>query len=161
MARYETKIKDGAKPFLEDGEEILAAVMARPRGWTQSSASAGGGFVAGMVGGAIGGKKQAQQVGAAEEAGFELASPMALAVTQRRLLSLKVSALIGMGMGGKVEGLVAAAPMSEVDSIEVKRLAAGKTITVTIGGVPFVLEVGAGANAKGVAEAFERARATA
>jgi hypothetical protein len=28
-------------------------------------------------------------------------------------------------------------------------------------GVPFVLEVGAGANAKGVAEAFERAKATA
>jgi hypothetical protein len=47
----------------------------------------------------------------------------------------------------------------EVDSIEVKRLAAGKTITVTVRGLPFVLEVGAGANAKGVAEEFERARA--
>jgi antitoxin (DNA-binding transcriptional repressor) of toxin-antitoxin stability system len=43
----------------------------------------------------------------------------------------------------------------------VKRLAAGKTITVTVRGVPFVLEVGAGANAKGVAEAFERAKAAA
>ena len=106
-------------------------------------------------------KKQQKQVEAAEDAGFELASPMALAVTQRRLLSLKVGALIGMGMGGKVEELVSAAPLSDVDSIEVKRLAAGKTITVTVRGVPFVLEVGAGANAKGVAEAFESAKAAA
>jgi hypothetical protein len=84
MARYETKIKEGAVPFLEPGEEVVAAVMARPRGWTQAGASAGGGFVAGMVGGAMGGKKQQKQVDAAEEAGFELASPMALAVTQQR-----------------------------------------------------------------------------
>ena len=160
MARYETKIKEGAAPFLEQGEEVVAAVMARPRGWTQAGASAGGGAVAGIIGGHIGGKKQQEQVTAAEDAGFELASPMALAVTQRRLLSLKVGALIGMGMGGKVEGLVSAAPLSEVDSIEVKRLAAGKTITVTVRGVPFVLEVGAGANAKGVAEAFESAKAS-
>jgi hypothetical protein len=161
MARYETKIKEGAAPFLEDGEEVVAAVMARPRGWAQSNASAGGGFAAGMIGGALGGKKQQEQVAAADEAGFELASPMALAVTQRRLLSLKVGALIGMGMGGRVEGLVSAAPLSDVESIEVKRLAAGKTITVTVRGVPFVLEVGAGANAKGVAEAFERAKTAA
>ena len=134
MARYETKIKEGAAPFLEQGEEVLAAVMARPRGWTQASASAGGGALAGAIGGAIGGKKQQQNVEAGEQAGFELASPMALAVTQRRLLSLKV------------------------DSIDVKRLAAGKTITVTVRGTPFVLEVGAGANAKGVAEEFERAK---
>jgi hypothetical protein len=161
MARYETKIKEGAQPFLESGEEVVAAVMARPRGWTQASASPGGGVIAGAIGGALGGKKQREQVGAAEDAGFELASPMALAVTQQRLLSLKVSALIGMGMGGKVEGLVSAAPLRDVDSIEVKRLAAGKTITVTIRGVPFVLEVGAGANAKGLAEAFESAKAAA
>jgi hypothetical protein len=158
MARFETKIKDGAAPFLEPGEEVLAAVVARPRGWTQSNASAGGGAVAGLVGGAIGGKKQAQNVGAAGAAGFEITSPMALAVTQRRLLSLKIAAPIGLGMGGKVKELVSAVPVSEVDAIEVKRLAVGKTVTVTVGGVPFVLEVGAGANANGVAEAFERAK---
>lgn len=62
MARYEAKIKEGAAPFLEEGEEVLAAVMARPRGWTQSNASAGGGALAGVVGGAIGGKKQQQNI---------------------------------------------------------------------------------------------------
>ena len=46
MARAEAKIKDGAAPYLEDGEEVLAAMVARPRGWTQSNASPGGGAVA-------------------------------------------------------------------------------------------------------------------
>lgn len=160
MARFETKIKEGAAPFLEPGEEVLAAIVARPRGWTQSNASPGGGFVAGMVGGAIGGKQQQRNVAAAESAGFELASPMALAVTPRRVVSFKIGAPIGLGMGGKVKELVSAVPLSDVDEIKVKRLAVGKTVTVTVRGVPFVLEVGAGANANGVAEAFESAKAT-
>jgi hypothetical protein len=86
---------------------------------------------------------------------------MALAITERRLLALKISSPIGLGLGGDVKELASSAPLSDVDSIEVKRLAAGKTVTVTVRGVPFVLEVGAGANAKGVAEAFERAKGAA
>ena len=74
---------------------------------------------------------------------------------------LRVTAPIGLGMGGKVKELASAVPLADVDSIEVKRLAVGKTITVTIRGVPFVLEVGAGANAGGVAEAFEKAKVAA
>ena len=158
MGRSEAKIQQGAAAFLDPGEEVLAAIVARPRGWTQANASSGGGALAGMVGGALGGKKQQQNVEAAEETGFELASPMALAVTPQRLLSLKVTAPVGMGIGMKVQELVSAVPIEAVDSIEVKRLAVGKTVTVTIRGVPFVLEVGAGANANGVAEALDRAK---
>jgi len=161
MARSEDKIKEGAKPFLEPGEEILAAVVARPRGWTQAGASQSGGALAGAIGGAIGYKKQQENVAAAEEVRFELANPMALAITQRRLLSIGVTAPIGAGIAMKVQELVSAVPLSEVDSIAVKRLAVGKTVTVTVRGVPFKLEVGAGANAKGVAEALEQAKATA
>ncbi len=161
MARAEAKIKEGAAPYLEQGEEVLAAIVARPRGWTQTAASPGGGALAGAIGGAIGGKKQQQNVEAAEESGFEITSPMALAVTDRRLLSLKISSPVGLGIGGEVKELVSAAPLSEVDSIELKRLAVGKTVTVTVRGTPFVLEVGAGANAKGVAEAFESAKSAA
>lgn len=159
MARSEAKIMEGAAPFLEEGEEVLAAIVARPRGWTQATASAGGGAPAALVGGAIGRKKQQQSVAAAEESGFELASAMGLAVTSRRLLSLKVTAPVGLGIGMKVEGLGSAVPLSEVDSIEVKRLALGKTVSVTVRGVPFTLEAGAGADAKGLAQALERARA--
>jgi hypothetical protein len=158
MARSEAKIKEGAAPFLEPGEEVLAAIVARPRGWTQASASAGGGAVAGAIGGAIGGRKQRQSMEGAEESGFQLASPMALAVTPRRLLSLKVTAPVGLGIGMKVQELVASAPVGEVDSIKVKRLAVGKTVTVTLRSSSFVLEAGAGADAKGVAEALERAK---
>jgi len=65
MARSEAKIKEGAAPFLEQGEEVVAAIVARPRGWTQAGASAGGGALAGAVGGAIGGKKQQKSMDAA------------------------------------------------------------------------------------------------
>ncbi|HWH46066.1 MAG TPA: hypothetical protein VNT32_15205 [Thermoleophilaceae bacterium] len=161
MARSEAKIKEGAAPFLEQGEEVLAAIVARPRGWTQATASAGGGVAAAMIGGKLGHDKQRQSAEAAAASGFALASPMALAVTDRRLLSLEVTAPVGLGIGMKVKGIAGAAPLDTVDSIEVKRLAVGKTVTVTIQGTPFVLEAGAGADAKGVAEALERAKPTA
>ena len=61
MARSEAKIKEGAAPFLEQGEQVLAAIVARPRGWTQAGASAGGGAAAGVIGSALGGKKQRQK----------------------------------------------------------------------------------------------------
>jgi hypothetical protein len=86
---------------------------------------------------------------------------MALAVTPRRFLSLKVTAPIGAGIAMKVQELVSAMPVSEVDSIEVKRLAIGKTVKVTVRGVPFVLEMGAGASAKGIAEALKHAKTAA
>jgi hypothetical protein len=161
LARFETKIKDNAPQFLEKGEELRAVIVARPRGWTQSNASAGGGFGAGLVGGTIGGKKQQKNIGSAEEAGFELPNPMALGVTNRRLVAFEISSPIGLGIGGNVKGLKSAVPLSQVDEIEVKRLAAGKTVTVTINGSSFKLEAGAGANAKGLAEALEQARAAA
>jgi hypothetical protein len=159
MARAGAKIKDGAALYLEPGEEVLAAIVAWPRGWTQSNASpGGGGAAAGAIGGMIGGKKQHENLGAAQESGFEIASPMALAVTNQRLLSLKISNPVGLGIGGDVKEVLSAAPLGDVDSIELKRLAVGKTVTVTVRSTPFVLEVGAGANAKGVADAVEQAK---
>ena len=38
MSRYEQKIKDGATRFLQDAEDVLAAVIAAPRGDTQAAA---------------------------------------------------------------------------------------------------------------------------
>ena len=161
MARSEAKIKEGAAPFLDEGEEVLAAIVARPRGWTQANASGGSTEAAELVSGTLGQRKEEGNVDAAAEAGFQLASPMALAVTQRRLLSLGVANPIGFGIGVKVTELVSAVPLSAVDSIEVKRLALGKIVAVTVHGVQFRLEVGAGANARGVADALERAKAEA
>ena len=147
--RSDEKIKEGARPFLEEGEEVLAAFVARPRGYTQTHAGSFG----------LGLRQQAKSREGAEAAEFQLASPMALAVTQRRLLSMSMGAQTGIGgIGGGVKELLSAVPLSEVDSIEVKRLLLGKVVKVTVRGQEFKLEAGAGSDAKGVVEAFESHR---
>lgn len=144
----EDKIKEGAQQFLESGEEVLAAFVARPRGWTQKMAGAH----------ALGAHQVAKAGEAAANAGFQLGSPMALAITQKRLLSLAMGAQAGMGIGGGVKELLSAVPLSEVDSIKVKKLLIGKIVELGVRGQSFKLEVGAGANATGVEEAFARSR---
>jgi len=150
-SRQERKVVRGARPFLEEGEEVLAAIIARPRGWTQS--------MAGSL--SVGAAQQSRAYGAAEKAEFRLTSPMALAITYRRLLCLEIGSPIGLGIGGEVKGLVSSAPVADVDSIEVKRLPLGKRITITVRGVPIALEANALADASGVSDAFNRAKATA
>jgi hypothetical protein len=145
----ERKIAEGAAPHLDPGEEILAAIVAAPRGHTQT--------VAGSM--HLGAAQQGRAHGAAGEAGISLEAPMALAVTQRRLLTLRIGTPIGLGIGGKVKDLMSAVPLSEVDSIEVRRLLLGKKITLTVRGVPIALEANAAANAAGLAEAFAAAKA--
>ncbi len=86
---------------------------------------------------------------------------MALAITDRRLLSFALGATPGMGTGGEVKELAGEAPLDAVDSIEVKRLLMGKVVKVTVRGHEFKLESGAGANVKGVVEAFEQRPAAA
>jgi hypothetical protein len=154
-SRYEQKIRQGAAPFLEPGEEVQAWMFARPRGWGQSLA---GGSAPALIAGAFGGRKVGRNMAAATEAGFTITSPMALAVSQRRLLALRIGEVIGFGIGGAVKELVSAVPVSHVDGITIKPLLIGKTVTVTVRGVPFVLEVGAMADAKGLIAAFERAK---
>jgi hypothetical protein len=155
---YEEKIRKGAAPLLEPGEQVVAAVIVRPRGWTQATAGAAG---PGALAARMGAGKQVGNVEAAELAGFKLASPMALGVTQRRLLSIRIGSPIGLGIGGKVKELVAAIPVAEVDSIDVRRLAVGKTIMLTVRGVSFALEANAAADAQSVVAALERAKAGA
>ncbi len=145
----EDKIREGARPFLEAGEEVLAAFVARPRGWTQA--------MAGSM--HLGAHQQGKQHTGAEQAGFGLASPMALAITDRRLLSFSMGAQVGMGVGGGVKELVGEAPLAEVDGVKVKRLLMGKVVELGVRGETFKLEAGAGANAKGVSDAFAQARA--
>jgi hypothetical protein len=114
--------------------------------------------VGGLTGSIIGGRKAAQQSRAAKDAGLQLTSPMALALTDKRLLVLRVSAPIAMGKGGDVKDLVSEAPLTDVDSIDVKRLLAGKVVTVTVRGTPVKLEVGAGTDTQGMADGLALAK---
>jgi hypothetical protein len=148
---YEDKIKDQAQPLLDEGEHIVAAFVAQARGGTTAK-------MGGLAPAAIGHMKTGKQHRAGEEAGLQLTSPMALALTESRLLVLGISQPIAMGKGADVKEIVSAAPLSDVDSIEVKRLLVGKVVTVTVRGVPIKLEAGGGANAKGLAEEFARAK---
>ncbi len=148
MSKQEQKLKEGAKPFLEEGEEILAAIVAAARGHTQSVAGARG----------LGQSQVGKVADAAEQAGIKLASPMGVAVTQKRLLTLSIGAPIGMGLGGKVKDVLSSVPIAEVDSIEVKRLGLGKKVIITVRSVPVTLEANAAANASELAEAFTRVK---
>jgi hypothetical protein len=148
MSRYEQKIKAGAERFLEPGEHVVAAVIAAPRGYTQAAA--------GSI--HLGAHQQGRATDAAAAAGLVLRAPMALALTEQRLLTLNIGTPIGLGIGGKVKELLSAVPLDAVQAIEVKRLALGYTITVTVSGVAFKLEANAASGAKAFAETFERAR---
>jgi hypothetical protein len=147
MSKHEDKIKAGAQPYLQDGEEVLAAFIARPRGWTQSMAGARG----------LGRKQVQENTTGADGAGFSLASPMALAITQRRLLSLELATAVGMGIGGDVKDLAGEAPLSDVDNIKIKRLLMGKVVTLSVRGQEFKLEANGAANASGVVEHWKAA----
>ena len=149
VSLQERKIRAGAEPFLEPGEEILAAIVAAPRGHTQS--------VAGSM--ELGAAQQQRAGAAAEQAGLRLAAPMAVALTPQRLLTLRIGTPIGLGIGGEVKELLSAVPLADIDSIEVKRLLLGKTITLTVRGAPIKLEANAAAGAGALAEAFSRAKA--
>jgi hypothetical protein len=152
-SRYEDKFKEGARQYLEPGDEVLAAFICQPRGRGQTMASAGN-----LIAQQVGARKMRQALASAEAAGLMVASPMALAVTGRQLLTLKISMPV-MGRGGEVKELLSAVPLSDVDSVEVKRFGLGKRITVTVRGVPVLLEGAVGLNE--FLEAFNAAKAAA
>jgi hypothetical protein len=147
---YEPKLKAQIAPYLEPGETVLSAVIARPRGATMAQA--------GLAGQALGGHNIRRNNRAGTEAGLELANPMVLALTDRRLLVLKATMPIALGKGGDIKSLVSSATLADVDSIEAKRLLAGGTVTVTVRGTSFKLEAGKGTSVKSLAAEFERAR---
>ncbi len=153
-SKQEQKVKDEMGPLLDEGEEVRAVLIARPRGWTQTMA---GGRTLG-VGSAIGRHAQRKARGGAEEAGIQLASPGALVLTQKRLLTVKTGEALGRGIGGSVKEILSAVPLSDVDSLKAKRLLLGYVITLTVQGSEFKLEANAAAGAKPMAEAFERAK---
>jgi hypothetical protein len=156
-SRYEEKFKQGAKAYLEPGEEVLAAFICQPRGRTQAR-SAGPNLIATAVVHQVGARKLRQAHARAEEAGLAVAAPMVLAVTRRRLLTLRISTPV-MGRGGDVQELLSAIPLADVDSIEVRRFGLGKRITVVVRGVAVWLEGAIGANE--FLDAFNAAKAGA
>lgn len=148
-SKQEQKVSEQMGPYLEPDEEVLAVVIARPRGWTQSMAGVR----------ELGGRQQSGAQEGAAEAGLRLASPGALVLTQRRLLTVQTGEALGRGVGGDVKEVLSAVPLSDVQSIKVRRLLLGYVIKLNVMGSEFKLEANAAAGAKPLAEAFDRARA--
>jgi hypothetical protein len=150
-----TLAKEQGQQFLEPDEHVLAVFQAQARG--AGVAKSGGGAAVGAIGGAWAGKSHS----GAEGAGLALTSPMAIGLTERRVVVFSAKA---GGMSGKVNeitGVHSSVPIGAVDSIKVKGLLVGKTVTIATGGGEVKLEVPGGNDPKGFAEQFENARATA
>ena len=144
---HETDLREGAAGKV-GGEQILAAIVASPRGAT----TAGLGGAAGMIGMGMSGKQQQ----GAQGAGLIVQRNSGLVLTPTRLLSfaLKISFV---GAVKEVGEQLSEVPVEQINSVEAKRMGAAGVITVTINSSPFKLESKAGP-AKDLAEAFQQVR---
>ena len=112
---------------------------------------------AGKIVDAIGGKKVGNQNKGADAAGMVLGNPGAVAVTAENLLTMQVKVSF-MGQIKDVTEVLSSVPLTEVDSLEVKRMGAAGVMEISTHGSTFKLEGKAG-DMKEFASAFDRARA--
>jgi hypothetical protein len=130
--KSDANVRSGTAPFLEPDEPVVATLFAQVRGHSQA--------MAGGVAGLVGGRRTGGARRGAEAAGIELAGVMAFALTPDRLLMLE------SGNGGKVKRLLGAYPLSDVGSMEVKRLGLGAAVTLVVRDATIRLEARVGAS---------------
>ena len=157
MSKQEQKIIDGVRPYLEAGEEPLVAIVAQPKGTMKGPV---GRSVLGAGGSAMGGGERRAAEEAAAGAQLVLEAPCAIVLTRQRLLTVKIGAPIGMGMGGKVKELLSAVPLSVVDGIDVKKIALRQNITLRAAGQEIELEANAAASASEMADTLQSLKGT-
>ena len=150
MSNHEEAIRAGAASLLEPGEQVLAALVASPRGSTTAGA---GGAAAGLIGGQWSGKNAS----GAEAAGLVVTRSCGVVLTPTRVVTLDLGISM-MGAVKDVKEVMSSVPLAEIESVESKRLGAAGVITVTAKGGTFKLEAKAPA-AKQFAEAFQQAKA--
>jgi hypothetical protein len=149
-SKYVEKFKAGAAPYLEPVEEVLTAFIAQAKGRTL--ARAGGGLITNE----LGARKMGGVADAAEEAGLVVGNPMALAISNQRILTFKISTPI-LGRGGEIKELLSAVPLHHVQDVTVKRFGMAKRINITVNNSEVQLESAAGADE--FLEAYQRAKA--
>ena len=151
MSKHQEQIIAAAKGKLD--EEILGAAFGKPRG-SQTAASGGG-----MIVSEIGARWAGKQRKGADAAGIELGTPGAVAVTPSNLVTMKVK-VSALGAIKDITEVLSVVPLSEVDSLEVKRMGMAGVMEITAGGGTFKLE-GKPGDMKELADAFERAKSAA
>jgi hypothetical protein len=145
MSKSSEQIRDLARPLLDDGDEVIAALVASPRG-SNTGAQPG-------VAGAIGNRWAKKHMDAADASGLQINRNMAVALTRTRLLTMKL-AISMMGAVKEVTEISSSVPISAVDAIASK----WNVLTITIGGTPIKLEANPG-RSKEFAGAFEELKA--
>jgi hypothetical protein len=105
----------------------------------------------------LGAAQDARARDEAAEARLALASHMALVLTERRLLALRIGPSFARGAGRAPEPL-GAVPLERVDAIGVARRGLGRRVTVTVGGRHVRVEAGPFAGARALAAAFADAK---
>lgn len=156
MSKQETKILEGVRPLLDPGEEPLVAIVAQPKGTTKAAAGRG---ALGAAGAAMGGGERKRAHEAAAESGLVLSSPCAVVLTGQRLLTVKIGAPIGLGLGGKVKEVLSAVPVAEVEAVDVKKIALRQNVTIHARGQSIELEANAAASANELATTLQSVKA--
>ena len=148
MSKHEDSIREGAQSLLEPGEEIVAALIVSPRG--SNTAVAGG-----LAAGEIGARWSRKNSGAAEDVGLVVERNCALALTDRRLITLDVA--IGLTGGIKeVNELLGDLPLDRVEAMGSK----WNVLTISAEDTHFKLECKPPA-AKAMVNAFDATRTAA
>jgi hypothetical protein len=151
VSKQEDKIIEGIRHHLEPGEEPVVAIVAQPKGTTKAAAGAG---ALGGAGASLGGGERRAASEAAAGAGLVLSSPCAVVLTRQRLLTVKIGAPIGFGLGGKVKEVLSSVPIADVAGIDVKKIAMRQNITLHVRGESIALEANAAASGKELASAL-------
>jgi hypothetical protein len=149
-SKYTEKYREQAAEYLEPGEQVLSACIAQPHGRTL--AMVGGGAIDRGIGQSQVGKASA----AAEQAGLLVEGPMAIAVTNQRVATFKISAPV-LGRGGNIKEMLSAIPLAAVDNWEYKKFGMKEKTLITVGGTEVKLEGAAGG--KELHEAYQQAKA--
>jgi hypothetical protein len=150
MSTHQEQIIAAAKGKVE--EEILGAAFAKPRGATTAG-------IGGVVPGEVGARWAGKQHKGADAAGIALANPGAVAVTPTSLVTMAVKVSFG-GQIKDVTEVLSKVPLSDVDSLEVKRMGMAGVMEINAGGSSFKLE-GKVNDMRELAAEFERAKAGA
>jgi hypothetical protein len=146
MSQHDDALRAGIRPYLEDGEEVRAAVVASPRG--SQTAGSGGLGAAGAIGRAWSGRNE----DGAAEVGLVLQRSCGVVLTDRRLVTLDL-AISAFGKVKAVRGVLSAVPRGVLSAVSVKRMGAVGVLTLEAGPHSFNLEAKPAA-AKELAEAY-------
>jgi hypothetical protein len=144
------KLLDSVAELVPPGERVLAAVAVQPKG------SGNGMAIGGIAGSMIAGRGSKATREASANTGVDVSRFAALAITNQRVLVLKMNA-----MGNKASAITGELPVDAIAGIDVSKSMLRKQIVVRSTGGNFEFETHKATPAEDLQEALAAARASA